>query len=298
MTTTIRKDYHSLGSSVKLQSDLSASAIKKKATRGLALWACLRSINQPGGDGILPLQVAIERLVLDFNFPRSTVYSQLLHAEGKFLSLVPSKRGTTIKIWGLSQLLQWFSIASLTSRHWRTVRVEDFDGYAKRTAQLYASILPPVGIKGTPLSRATITSLTGLHKVQQRRYEVLAGVRRTPNFAMARVEGPLGKTGYIPMKQEIFTRTGGLRDVNKRLGNSYHTRQQPGNKGMLTKVGVRNKPLVPQEAHHLVRSYFLTFRKLIKAITRRTSLDKAGFYLINSRKRIIKGRQEWCCVSS
>jgi len=283
---------------VKLQADLSAAALSQKLSKELALWYCLRAINQPFGDGILPLDIAMDRLISDFHFSRATAYRQLLHSKGKVLDLVPSKLGPRIKIYGLSQIIRCFGITKLAKRHWRLGQASDFDGYAKRNAQLYASLLPPKGIKGTPLSRETISKLTRLHKMQQRRYEIIARVKRDYNPAFIRVDGPLGGPGYIPIKQEIFTRVGGIRSINKRLGNGFHTRQLPGSRGMLSKVrtGI-DKSSVPQEAHHLFRTYFWSFKKLIHTLTRRTRIDKTGFYLINPRNRIIKGRLEWCLVS-
>jgi hypothetical protein len=93
---------------------------------------------------------------------------------------------------------------------------------AKARAELYAAIHKPQGIKGNPMSRQTITGMTGLDKVQQRRYEILAKVKRTLCYGVFNIHNSTGNT-IEPEKQEIFSRSKGFREINKRLGNIYHS---------------------------------------------------------------------------
>jgi len=287
------------GLQVRLIPDLSAAAFRQKLTKELSLWYCLRAINQPFGDGVLPLDIAIESLINDFGYSRTGAYRRLYQANNKVLEITDNKRRAVIKIYGLNRLCEGLTIKRLYDRHFRQVPAGRFNTLIKRRSEIYASIHHPERIKSNPISRQTISEMTGLHRIQQRRYEKVASVKRTANFAFHTVDNPLGPQ-YVPMKQEIFTRKGGLRDINKRLGNTYHSRQEPSNKGMLQKTSANlrgSKSLISVEAPNLVRLFFWTSKKLVKALLKRTRIDKEGFHLISSRKRIKRGRMEWGYVT-
>lgn len=284
---------------VRLSADLSAAAFRSKVTNELCLWYALRSINQPLGNGWISLSKAKERLIQDFNFSPTTLDRLLSRSNGKFIELLYNNRRSTIRFCSLAKVVRWFGIAQVTQRHWREVPVDKFNGVAKRHSQLYASIFHPLGVKANPITRETITEMTGLSKMQQRRYDSLAHIRRVSGAVVYEKDGPLGGREYIPVKMEVFTKAKGARSINRRAPNIYYTQQQPSSKGMLGKVrSVKSsESLVSGEAHHFIRSYFLSFRRLLQSLMRRTRIDEVGFYLTHPSKRIIKGRLEWCYVS-
>jgi hypothetical protein len=289
---------------VKLIPDLSAAAILNKAKNAVVLWYCLRALAW-WGDSEIDTETALKGLVSTFNYSPAGAYSHINKANGKVLSLLYNNGRATIKIWGLLRLCESFGMARLTDSHYRLIPVSAFTTLRKRREQLYASIPThkPKGVKGGPVTRQTIEDMTGLNKVQQRRYEIGSGtkpeVQRTPNYGFYQEQGALARAEYKPLKQEIFSKEKGFRQVNKRLGNTYHTSQEPGSRGMLRKVNrrLRNTSSILEEAQPIARRFFSTFRKLFKGLVRRTGIGKEGYYLINSRKRIKKGRLEWCLVS-
>ena len=118
---------------------------------------------------------------------------------------------------------------------------------------------------------------------------------------------------YIPEKLEIFSKVKGHRLMNKRKGQTYHTKQLPGGTGMLRQINnglkAAKKNMVEEEkaslcptsntsAATLERLYFFKQSALTNAITRRTRINTSGYYLIPQWKRMIAGRQEWCYVDT
>lgn len=286
---------------VKLLPDLSAAAFRQKLTLELITWLQLRYLNTTGS-GFINLEKAIEGLRSEFGYCRKTAERHILRTEGLFLRVNGSGPRTTIQIYGLLKVCKYFTI-TLGDKHWRMVTPDHFDTMGKAKAQLYASIHKPQHIRANPISRQTLTERTGLHKVQQRRYEKAAHIRRTPNYSFYKDDNPLGRCNYKPERQEIFTRAGGHYQVNKRLGNTYHTEQTAGAKGMLKKVNTGlnarlKRSSIPGEAPTLTKRFFASFRRMVKVLTRRTTLPKEGFYLINSGYRTISGRLEWCYYAS
>jgi len=283
------------GHQVRLIPDVSAAAFKQKLVLECGLWFRLRVINH-WGSSFLDTESAIEGLRDHFGYSRSSAQYQLHKAEGKFLQVKFYKGRSTIKIWGIKRVCQYLGIGRITDAHFREIPVAEF--HRDRTAsQLFASLAKPEGIKGNPMPRDVITERTGLHKVQQRRYEKREHIKRTPNFAFYQDDGALGRDEIKPLKQEIFSKKKGFRDVNKRLGNTYHSRQQPGSRGMLRRVNAElGGSSTSAEAPTLIKRYFGTFRGLFKTLTRRTESQKEGAYLLPTRKRIKRGRLEWCFV--
>lgn len=278
---------------VKLLPDLSAAAFRQKLTLELITWHRLRYLNTTGS-GFISIERAIEGLVSEFNSTPRTALRQINEANGKFLTINPSNRGPVIQIYALKRVCQYLN-TTLTDLHWRIVGVEHFNSTGKAKAQLYASIFKPKGIRANPVSRETITERTGLHKMQQRRYEQKAHIKRNSNYACYKDNSPLGEAKYKPVKQDIHTRAGGHYQVNKKLGNIYHTDQGVGCKGMLRRVNVELKrSCTPDEAPTLIKQFYSSFKNLTKAIMRRTKTPKEGYYLVNSGYRTIPGRLEWC----
>jgi len=288
--------YHvSISTPIKLIPDISAAAFKNKSTKTLAMWYCLRFLNYTGS-GVIPLSKAIEGLADLFHYSPETAYRHIQQGNGTHWQLVDNKRGSRIQIYALKTVCEYYSIGRITNKHFREIELWQFNTPLKRKSQIYASIHKPQGISGKPISRAAIEDMTGLAKQQQRRYEITAQVKRTPNYAMQQDNNPLGGEGYKSIKIEIFTKAKGHRLVNKRLGNSYHTQQLPGSKGMLSKVSksLGNRSLVLGEASTPLKRFFKSFLKLSKHLLRGTTTAKEGYYLISKGKRIIKGRVEWC----
>lgn len=278
---------------IRLCPDLSAAAFRQKLTLELITWHRLRYLNVKAS-GFLNLEMAIEGLANEFNCCRKTAYRHIGRTEGLFLKINGFGQRTTIQIYGLRRVCDYFGI-TLTDKHWRMVTTDQFCTMGKARAELYASIFKPQGVRANPISRQTLTERTGLHKVQQRRYEQTAHVKRTPNFAFFKGTNPLGQWNYHPLKQEIFTKKGGHYTVPKRLGNSYHTRQLAGSTGMLRKVNRKLKrSLIPDEAPTLIERFFSSYRKLVRGLIRRTRLGEERFYLINNAYRKVLGRLEWC----
>ncbi len=89
---------------VRLVADLSASAFKTKQTRELALWHCLRALNY-AGTGYLGLETAIEGLCSVFGYRSRTIFRTLALGEGVFWDRIATKRGTTIKIKALKDVV-------------------------------------------------------------------------------------------------------------------------------------------------------------------------------------------------
>ena len=301
MASSIVAPIAGLSTPIRMIPDVSAAAIKQKLSTELALWLRLRAINH-WGSGALSIEKAIEGLIEHFGYSLPAAYRHLNKANGKFIQLDSYNGRTTIKIKGLTKVCEYLGISAITDKHWRDLPVAEFTRDRTR-AEIYASILKPEGIKANPMQRDVITERTGLHKVQQRRYEEQVHIKRTPNYGFYReetqVEGsdkPV--TSYQPLKVEIYTKEKGFRYINKRQGNIYHTRQRPGAGGMLRKVHAELKgSLIPAEAPSLIKRYFQSFWKLSKALLRGNKSHKEGYYLINNRNRRIKGRLEWCHVS-
>lgn len=285
---------------IRMVSDVSEAAIKQKLANEVGLWLRLRAINH-WGSGVLSIETAIEGLIQQFGYSVWAAYRHLNKANGKFIELGHYNGRTTIKIKGLTKVCEYLGVNRITDKHWREVPAAEFTRDRTR-AELYASILKPEGITANPMPRDVITERTGLHKVQQRRYEKQVHIKRTPNFSFCREETPVEGSNkplidYKPLKVEIFTKDKGFRDINKRLGNSYHTRQRQAAKGMLKKVHAELKgSLIPAEAPSLIKRYFQSFQKLSKTLLRRTRISTEGYYLINNRVRRIQGRLEWCRV--
>jgi len=245
------------------------------------------------------IDVAVQGLVEIFGLSRETAYRTLKRGNGHYFDIYSQKGRARIKIYALKRVCEGLAIQGLTDRHFRDIPASQFKGSARARAELYASIHKPEGIKGKPVSRESLENRTGLHKVQQIRYEKEAGIKRTYNAAMYQGNDPLGGNGYKPLKQEIYSNKKGHREINKRLPNSYHTRQQASSIGMLGKVSrkLAETSLIPKEAPRLSKRYFPSFRRLCKALMRRCQNDKEGYYLVDPCNRVIPGRLEWCLTS-
>ena len=281
------------GFTIRLIPDLSAAAFRNKKTNELCLWLCLRSLNW-WGSGILNTEVAIQGLQDIFNYSPRQLARVLNQGNGSFWQVTGQNGRAVIQIYALKTVCQYLNTFLDGDKHYRDVVVADFRSLQQRRSQLYASIHKPKEIQGSkPISRESITDYTGLSRIQQRRYEKEVGVKRTPNFAMQKDNE--GKV--IPVKQEIYSKKGGHYQVNKRLGNTYHTKQQASPGGMLRRTGAELKgkrSLVPEKAQKpLVKRFYKSMRGLVKQILAHKGTNE-GYYTLSSKSRLIRGRLEWC----
>jgi hypothetical protein len=286
---------------VKLYADLSAAAFKNKLEDELALWQALRSIPTVKGGDITcdSLNDLVGQLQV-FGYGQRTAFRQLFEANGRFFRVCQIKGHTVVKIYGLLTVCRSLGIGRLTmDRHDRKVNAGSFNSLRKRRSQLYASIFRPEGVRAGPMTRETITTLTGLSKTQQRRYDVIAGIKRTPNYEVREIKRlPTDlDTVMVPVTMQVAGKSR-IYTVPRRLGNIYHTSQVSGKKGQTGKV---QKALRPHKASWLAegtllvrKAFFSSLKKLTHYYNGLKGHDRAGFYLVRNYLRVIEGRLEWC----
>ena len=303
---------------VRLIPDVSAAAYKQEQTEEVILWHCLGAIDNScnHGNGFLLLETALEQLQSRFHFTEPTAYRHILNARGKVLDIIGQPGSHRIEIYGRRRVILWLKIDKITVAHFSEIADSQFQGLGMRKAQLYSAINKPAEIKGaTPKARVTIEKWTGVSRLQQWRYDKVAGTRKIPNYAFYWDEA---KQKYVPAKQPIFSKCKGHREMNKRKGQTYHTKQVPGGTGMLRRIAnelrakmkdeanqgqaslypISDTPMRSEQAATFERCYYFRSSALVKAITRRTRIDKSGYYLIPQGKRMIAGRQEWCYLDT
>ena len=276
---------------IRLVPALSATALKQGKTNELALWHCLRAINH-WGSSMLDVEMAIEQLINVFHYSRRTAYRHLAQGEGCFWHRYTQKGRSVLAIEGLNNVAEYLTTPVYGDRHFRNIEPGEFRSLKQRRAQLYASIHKPEGIIANPISRQSIEESTGLHKVQQRRYEKASRVHRTPTYAMY----GLGNT-FLPQKQLIVTREKQYY-VNKRLGNIYHSKQEPGSKGMLRKVSYRRNEgslILAEAPMSQLKRFFPRLKQLLMAWRTRAS---DAHYRVPQSKTSIRGRVEWCILET
>jgi hypothetical protein len=139
--------------------------------------------------------------------------------------------------------------------------------------------------------------MTGLSKGQQRRYEIVAGIKRTPNYAV--VFQDTGRSHTVYPEKMIVEGKSREYTINKRLGNIYHTHQSMSSKGQLKGLpsvseGVRSS--ISGEARRpLSRRFFKSYKALMTVLSRRGKEEEhQGFCLVNNGYRSVRGRLEWC----
>jgi len=260
---------------VRLEPDLSASAFKTKQSRELALWHCLRSLNS-SGSGYLGLETAIQGLCSVFGYRSRTIFRTLSLGEGVFWHRIATKQGTTIKIEGLKSICLMFATPLFNIARWYEVPADKFQTLKARRLAMWASIHKPKGIKANPISRASLTDYTGLHRRTQQFYDqaprkpqdLNPQVKRTPCYRPEHKEQP-------------------------RLPNIYHNKSEPGNKGMLVKVRRLMKSYITDEALES-RRYFGSIQQMMKTKDR---VD-ISYVLTRNHQRRINGRLEWQPVLS
>jgi len=246
---------------VRLVPDLSACAFKAKLTLPLCLWYRLRSLDTEG-HGFLNIQVAIEGLAMVFGYTRARAYRQLNMGEGVFWDRLHSNGRTTIKIYGLKKVCEYFSTFLPNTARFYDIPADKFIGVKQSRLRLWESWHKPEGLVSHPISRDSIEDYTGVNRRQQKRYDTESEVKRTANFRP--------------------------RCVQKRLPNSYHHKQYPGSRGMLARVRRELKSFKGEEAIG-PRRYFATIKKLLHTGDR----CDVCYTLIRNNKRQIKGRLEW-----
>ena len=284
---------------IKLYADLSAAAFKNKLEDELALWHVLQSLNVAnGGCGDITASSFndVAGQLAAFGYGPRTAFRQLNEGNGKFFRLCLIKGRAVIKIYGLVTVCRSLGIDRLTmDRHARLVNASSFNSLKKRRSQLFASVFKPEGVRANPMTRNTITTLTGLSRAQQKRYGKAAGIKHTPNFEVQPVTETDSRMITVPMqvagKSRIYT-------VPRRLGNIYHTSQVSGRKGQTGSVqkALRStKASLLSEGALLVRkAFFTSLKRLTRYYNGLMGQSREGFYLVRNNKRAIRGRLEWC----
>lgn len=259
----------------------------------LALWSLLRSFDNGSGNLVINTRSQLVTLLKDFGYSPDTTKRLLRKADGRFLQLHEGIRRAVIKIYGLYTVCRSYNITLDGDKHARLIPAEDFNTLNKRRSQLYASIFKPHGVTANPITRETITKLTGLNKAQQIRYEKAAGMKRTPNFEVQEVKGQ-----YIPVTTEVYSKSR-VSVVPRRLGNTYHTHQEVGNKGMTRRVHKAlthvKESFMPDEALKVRKCFFTSMSRALRYFKGfQNETDKTAYYMVRNAKRVIKGRLEWC----
>ncbi|MBI2847982.1 MAG: hypothetical protein HYX83_02290 [Chloroflexi bacterium] len=290
---------------VRLIPDLSAAALRIKQSKQLALWYALRAINVTGS-GIVDKDIALTVLRDTYHYSTASLYDCLRKGEGIYWKVLCDR----ISIRGLRDVAAALDIGRINDRHFREITPGQFNTSLARKAQVYASIHHPAGIHGNPISRQTITTITGLSKSAQRRLEVAAHVNRVPQYAVhsfevpamidgkvVEISGPHGigreilkRQTTVPVKVEVYGKNK-VYLVNKRLPNVYQSEQQAAAKGILSKLSKRLKVLIQREARKPIRRYYKSEKRLAKGLNATGQTE--GYFKLPIWKRLVWGRQEW-----
>lgn len=273
---------------VRLVSDLSIAALKKKQDKELALWYCLRSINY-WGSGNIKLDWAMATLIKNYGYSKRTVYRLLRAGAGKYwdiqlaFDLSTQKTGTRIAIKSLKKVAEHLGTYHLSP--FVNVPACNFQTLEDRRALLYSSFHKKEA-RAKPISRASLEAATGINRRSQQRYDEIAGTKRIANFAVQ--QNSQGK--FIRIRHFVQGKSREwLKD--RRLGNTYHSKAIPDHRGMTKKITAQlGQSFTRGEACPLLKRFFLTPRNFIKCPQR---ADEA-FLLVNGLDRLVKGRVEWC----
>ncbi len=273
---------------IRLIPYLSIAALKHGLDKELAMWYCLRAINY-WGSGHLALQVAIEALVLNFHYSKSTAYRILSSGEGIFWEKRPVKgiNKLYLQIYGLKQVARYLD--THCGRCFLEISPQDFVGAGSNRISLqrswmYASFHKPKGTKAHPISRASIREATGVNRRSQQRYDKSA-VTRVANYASA--QDAVGKvTPILELVDGKFQQW----LVHKRLPNTFYCRAQRSAVGMLRKVNTAvRQSFLKGEACYSQR-FFMTARSYIKCCQR----HEDPYVVVLVANRWITRRTEWC----
>lgn len=292
-----RQDLALRACQVKMCVDLNIKAIKTKQNNEIALWYCLRSLDSKH-NGELELGEAIEGLKVVFHYSPNTLAKHLNLGEGKLWRRVIGKYRTRILIYGLFAAHRYFDIKRKTDNHPRLIEVSQFNGVLKRDAWLYAIIYNPEGIEANPISRQTLTELTGLSRTQQRRYEKAAGVKRTPNYAMIADRNDKGHIVSVKPDRMLVSNKDTQYFVNKRAPNIYHCKASIGVKGMLGNLKLtrryKGESYLTGEIS-MMKRWFRSMRQYVRVALKWKSggVFEPSLILLPNRLRLIKGRLEW-----
>ncbi len=274
---------------LRLIPQLSIAALKTKQDKEIALWYCLRAINSRGS-AYLVLKYAIAALVSDFGYSQATVYRTLKAGCGKFWdiqTIADPKRKIprpVVQIYALKRVARYLDTFGMT--RFLEIPALKFKALRERRSWLYSSFHQVDGARAKPISRRSISEITGITRRSQQRYDKLADVRRVANFAFQ--EDATGKVAPI-----LEVVAGKAREylMIRRLGNTYHNQAVRGSRGMIRKVNRElRQSLIKGEACQLFTRFFFSSRSFIRSPRR----HEEPFILVNRGKRLIKGRQEWC----
>jgi len=206
---------------VKLFPQISTAALKAHLNKEIIFWYYLRAVNVSGSGKV---DFSVAEGLLGKVYSRATFYRIFKAGKGKFWGLTPGPRGDRILIFGAEAVAKFFGITYLSLP--KEIPLPEFSINAK--AWLYASLFPGQGKKKLkPISRHSIQEATGIKKRTQIRLEKAIKVRKYPNFAV--VENGHGTEPLWEVIQGKYLK-------QRRLGNSYRTTAQQGERSLVKKV--------------------------------------------------------------
>ena len=274
---------------VRLVPELCQAALKLKQHKELAVWYCLRSINN-WGSGRLTQKQAIASLSELFNYSVSSAYDILSKGDGLYWDCRIEKQGSVVEIRGLARVARDLGITYLSRFH--DVPASQFNSLQWRNAWLFSVFYDPEGKARTnPISRQSVEEATGVMPRTQQRYENLIGVQKRPNYAFTQV----GEQ-YVPVKTEVISVCKGksrVSTIQKQFGNTYQCPVVRTVKGMCRKIRSAIRSCEGDEALTAQR-FFYSATKLIKT----TDRDTESYLAIPDKHcrmpRAVRG--EWCVV--
>lgn len=246
---------------IRLVAGLSATALKAKQDKELAMWYCLRALSTTG-DGYINLERAIEGLTGVFNYGPRTITRLLQAGEGIFWRREFKYGRTRIAIQALKRVCLYFNTSLIgTDIRFKEVPAEEFNTLRKRRANMLASTFKPQGVRVHPISRQSIEEHTGVKERTQQYYCRIARVDQKKAWCPAMVE--------------------------KQLPNRYHFQQVLGHTGMLRKIRRQLKSLVIAEA--VKRQRYFTSIKQYSNIKKHREVDDVVYILTTRTDRQFKG---------
>jgi hypothetical protein len=259
-----------------------------KLDKELALWYCLRAIND-WGSGRLDQTKAIYALTHNFNYSKSAAYRVLNEGFGKFWDKRDRNGSITIYLYSLKKIARYFN--TRCGHYFLEIPILDFVGNGKNRVAtqrtwLYACFYKPQGSDASPISRASIQEATGVRRRSQQRYDKVA-VKSVANYANQ--QDSSGK--LVPILELV---SGKCRQwvVHKQLGNTYHCVANRGARGMLGKVNTALAQSLLRGEACVNRRFFTSVKSYLKC----PRPHPEPYVLINRKDRLQPGRSEWCLI--
>jgi len=116
---------------IRIVPNISIAALQAKLDKQLAMWYCLRAINQ-WGSGRLDMEYAVKSSVADFGYSRGTAYRILSTGNGIFWDKRPLTKinRLQIKIYGLQKVAKYFDVRC--GGYFVEIPVDEFVDYGRK----------------------------------------------------------------------------------------------------------------------------------------------------------------------